>query len=95
MACAPGAEAALTLLAASPFEVVVSDIAMPGIDGAALMKIVCERYPAIVRIVLSAPQEMETALRASGPPVSAEAVRPEYAARDGGTRHKSFEYPEQ
>jgi len=64
MAFAPGGEAALTLLAASPFEVVVSDIAMPGMDGAAPMKIVCERYPAIVRIVLSAPQEMETALRA-------------------------------
>jgi HD-like signal output (HDOD) protein len=64
MAFAPGGTAALSLLDASPFDVVVSDIAMPGMDGAALMKIVCERYPAIVRIVLSAPQEMETALRA-------------------------------
>ncbi len=64
MAFAPSGNAALSLLDASPFEVVVSDLAMPGMDGAALMKIVCERYPAIVRIVLSAPQEMETALRA-------------------------------
>jgi HD-like signal output (HDOD) protein len=64
MAFAPSGQAALTLLDASPFEVVVSDLAMPGMDGAALMKIVCERYPAIVRIVLSGPQEMETALRA-------------------------------
>src|SRR5271170_5865474 len=64
MAFAPGGEAALMLLDATPFDVVVSDIAMPGMDGAALMKIVCERYPAIVRIVLSAPQEMEEALRA-------------------------------
>lgn len=64
MAFAPGGNAALSLLDASPFEVVVSDLAMPGMDGAALMKIVCERHPAIVRIVLSAPQEMETALRA-------------------------------
>jgi HD-like signal output (HDOD) protein len=64
MAFAPGGEAALTLLDASQFEVVVSDLAMPGMDGAALMKIVCERYPAVVRIVLSGPQEMETALRA-------------------------------
>jgi HD-like signal output (HDOD) protein len=64
MAFAPGGEAALMLLDATPFDVVVSDIAMPGMDGAALMKFVCERYPAIVRIVLSAPQEMEEALRA-------------------------------
>jgi YesN/AraC family two-component response regulator len=61
MAFAPGGEAALTLLAASSFEVVVSDIAMPGMDGAALMKIVCERYPAIVGIVLAAPQEVAKA----------------------------------
>ena len=64
MAFAPGGEAALTLLDATPFDVVVSEIAMPGMDGAALLKIVCERNPAIVRIVLSAPQEMEEALRA-------------------------------
>jgi DNA-binding NtrC family response regulator len=64
MAFALGGEAALTLLDATPFDVVVSDISMPGIDGAALMKTVCERYPAIVRFVLSAPQEMKGALRA-------------------------------
>jgi YesN/AraC family two-component response regulator len=64
IAFARSGKAALSLLDASPFEVVVSDLAMPGMDGAALMKIVCERHPAIVRIVLSAPQEMETALRA-------------------------------
>jgi response regulator RpfG family c-di-GMP phosphodiesterase len=54
----------LTLLDATPFDVVVSDISMPGMDGAALMKTVCERYPALVRVVLSGPQEMEGALRA-------------------------------
>jgi YesN/AraC family two-component response regulator len=64
LAFAPGGEAALTLLDATPFDVVVSDISMPGMDGAALMKTVWERYPAIVRIVLSGPQEMEGALRA-------------------------------
>jgi CheY-like chemotaxis protein len=64
MAFAPGGTAALTLLDASPFEVVVSDLAMPGMDSAALMKIVCERHSGIVRIVLSAPQAMETVLRA-------------------------------
>ncbi len=64
MAFAPSGYATLSPLDASPFEVVVSELAMPGMDGAALMKIVCERHPAIVRIVLSAAQEMETALRA-------------------------------
>ena len=64
MAFAPGGEAVLMLLDATPFDVVVSDIAMPGMDGAALMKIVCERYPANVRIVLAARQEMEEAPRA-------------------------------
>jgi len=54
----------LMLLDATPFDVVVSDIAMPGMDGAALMKTICERYPAIVRIVLAAPPEMDDALRA-------------------------------
>jgi HD-like signal output (HDOD) protein len=64
MAFAPEGEAALMLLDATPFDVVVSDIAMPGMDGAALMKTICERYPAIVRIVLAAPPEMDEALRA-------------------------------
>src|SRR5580692_13143285 len=64
MVFAPGGNAALTLLDASPFELVVSDLAMPGMDSAALMKIVCERHSGIVRIVLSAPQAMETVLRA-------------------------------
>ena len=41
MAFAPGGEAALMLLDATPFDVVVSDIAMPGMDGAALMKTIC------------------------------------------------------
>ena len=64
MAFAQGGEAALMLLDATPFDVVVSDIAMPRMDGAALMKTICERYPAIVRIVLAAPQELGEALRA-------------------------------
>jgi len=64
MAFAPGGEAALMMLDATPFDVVVRDIAMPGMDGAALRKIVCERYPATVRIVLAAPQEMAEARRA-------------------------------
>ena len=44
---------ALTTLAQAPFHVVVSDMRMPGMDGATLLKEVQRQYPHIVRIVLS------------------------------------------
>jgi HD-like signal output (HDOD) protein len=63
MAFAPGGEAALALLEATPFDVIVSDMRMPGIDGATLLCRVRERYPHMVRIVLSGHTELSTALR--------------------------------
>ena len=45
MAFAPGGSAALMMLDASPFDVIVSDMRMPEIDGAALLEIVREKYP--------------------------------------------------
>ncbi|MGO8818801.1 MAG: HDOD domain-containing protein [Terriglobia bacterium] len=63
MAFAPGGEAALALMEASPFDVIVSDMRMPGIDGAALLCHVREHYPQMVRIVLSGHTELSTALR--------------------------------
>jgi HD-like signal output (HDOD) protein/ActR/RegA family two-component response regulator len=63
MAFAPGGEAALALMEASPFDVIVSDMRMPGIDGAALLCRVREQYPQVVRIVVSGHTELETALR--------------------------------
>lgn len=56
-------EKALVKLAESPFDVIVSDMRMPGMDGATLLKKVQEKYPNIVRIVLSGHAELETALR--------------------------------
>jgi HD-like signal output (HDOD) protein len=47
-----GAEA-LQLLARKPYDVVVSDMRMPAMDGPKLLKEVRGRYPHIVRIVLS------------------------------------------
>jgi HD-like signal output (HDOD) protein len=63
-AFAPSAEAALAELAKSPFDAIVSDLRMPEMDGAALLKIVCERYPTVVRIVIASHEEMNGALRA-------------------------------
>ena len=53
MGFALGGEAALKVLSESPHEVVVSDMRMPGIDGAQLLHEVQQRYPECVRIILS------------------------------------------
>jgi len=63
MAFAPGGKAALMMLEASPFDVIVSDMRMPGIDGAALLDIVREKYPSILRIILSGYTELEASYR--------------------------------
>jgi HD-like signal output (HDOD) protein len=63
MAFAPGGEAALALMEASPFDGIVSDMRMPGIDGATLLRRVRELYPQVVRIVLSGHTELTAALR--------------------------------
>jgi len=64
MAFAPGGKAALTMMEASPFDVIVSDMRMPEIDGAALLEIVREKYPNILRIILSGYTELEASYRA-------------------------------
>lgn len=56
-------EEALALLAAEPVDVVVTDMRMPRMDGATLLKHVHERFPKVVRIVLSGHAELEATLR--------------------------------
>jgi len=63
MGFAPGGEAALAMMEASPFDVIVSDMRMPGIDGAMLLCRVRELYPHVVRIVLSGHTELSAALQ--------------------------------
>lgn len=53
MAFTLGGPAALEALKAKPFDVVVTDMRMPGMDGAQLLHKVRELYPQTVRIVLS------------------------------------------
>jgi len=53
MAFCEGAEEGLRALEAAPFDVVVSDMRMPGMNGAQFLREVQRLYPATVRIVLS------------------------------------------
>jgi putative nucleotidyltransferase with HDIG domain len=61
---APDGDTALLLLSATPYDVIVSDLRMPKMDGASLLSAVRERWPGIVRIILSGQAEMEESLRA-------------------------------
>ncbi|MEM7307410.1 MAG: response regulator [Planctomycetota bacterium] len=60
-----GAQALAMLEADGSFDVVVSDMRMPGMDGAELLTQVQERSPATVRILLSGHAELELAMRSS------------------------------
>jgi HD-like signal output (HDOD) protein len=53
MMFADGGEAALALMEAGAFDVVVTDMRMPGMNGAQLLAEVMRRFPATVRLVLS------------------------------------------
>ena len=63
VAFAHGGEAALALMEAASFDVIVSALRMPGIDGAALLDRVRKEHPQVVRIILSGSTELSTALR--------------------------------
>ncbi len=61
-----GAEA-LEVLEREPFDIVVSDMRMPGMTGVQLLAEVRKRYPRVVRIILSGQSDQETILRSIGP----------------------------
>jgi HD-like signal output (HDOD) protein/CheY-like chemotaxis protein len=58
-----GGESALNELLAAPYDVIVSDMRMPVMDGATLLRKVQQDYPHIVRIVLSGQTENEISRR--------------------------------
>ncbi|HEV2416659.1 MAG TPA: response regulator [Terriglobia bacterium] len=65
MSFAQGGDAALAMMEATPFDVIVSDMKMPGVDGAALLGQVRERFPSVVRIILSGHADLNAAFRAA------------------------------
>jgi len=64
MVFAPGAEAALTECRKRPFDVVMSDMRMPNIDGAMLLGAIKDEFPGTVRIMLSGHCDREAIVRA-------------------------------
>lgn len=58
-------EDALATLDGQSYDVVISDLRMPGIDGASLLELVRDRCPAAVRIVLSGHAELRMVARAA------------------------------
>lgn len=64
MVFALGGQAALEQLRRAPFDVVVSDMRMPGMDGATLLRHVQLEYPSAARIVLSGHADQEAMVRA-------------------------------
>lgn len=63
MAFSPGAEKALKTLEKESFDVVITDMRMPGMDGAKLLQIVKEKYPQMVRIILSGHSDQEMIMK--------------------------------
>lgn len=60
---AKDAQEGLDLIAADTVDLVISDMRMPGMDGAAFLERVKEEYPHTVRVVLSGYSEMSSSVR--------------------------------
>lgn len=63
MAFVDGGHAALERLGQEPFDVIVSDMRMPQMDGAQLLLAVQEKYPMVVRIILSGHSDQEMIMK--------------------------------
>ena len=66
MTFARSGQEALEMMARSPFEVVVTDVRMPGMDGADLLSSVKKHYPQTMRLVFSGESEREVIYRLIG-----------------------------
>lgn len=65
MAFASGGKEALEYLATNPCDIIVSDMRMPGMDGAELLEHVRQDHPHMTRLVLSGHSEREQLRRAA------------------------------
>jgi putative nucleotidyltransferase with HDIG domain len=65
-AYAAGGEEALAMLVQERFDVIVTDMRMPGMDGAALLNEVMRRYPDMLRLVLSGQSDLESVVKSAG-----------------------------
>ena len=63
MAFAQGGENALDLLEKQSFDVIVSDMRMPQMDGPKLLQLVQDKYPMMVRIILSGHSDREMIMK--------------------------------
>jgi HD-like signal output (HDOD) protein len=63
---AEGGRQALEIIEEKEIHVIVSDMRMPGMDGAALLKAVQEKYPQIIRIMLTGQADDESVWRTVG-----------------------------
>ncbi|WP_173981799.1 response regulator [Magnetospirillum sp. SS-4] len=80
--CTSGEEALAVMQRDATFDVVISDMRMPRMDGAEFLGVVRQRHPETIRVILSGYAEIESVLRTVGPahiylakPCSAEALR--------------------
>lgn len=58
-----GGEEALRILEQSAIDIVISDMRMPGMDGAQLLREVQHRYPHVIRVILSGQSDKEMVLQ--------------------------------
>jgi HD-like signal output (HDOD) protein/CheY-like chemotaxis protein len=56
---------ALEIMSCNPFDVIVTDVRMPGMDGTELLSRVRELYPGVVRIILSGQSDRDLTLKAT------------------------------
>lgn len=63
MEFATSGQEALTILAKAAFDVLVTDMRMPGMDGGKLLSEVMKQYPQIVRIILSGQSDQEMVIK--------------------------------
>jgi putative nucleotidyltransferase with HDIG domain len=67
MSFVDGAESALECLERESFDVIITDMRMPRMDGSQLLKVVQKKYPMMVRIILSGHSDQEMVMKSVKP----------------------------